>query len=177
MKKRLYIWQLAGFLFTSIAGVLLHFLYDWSGQRVFVALFSAVNESIWEHMKLVFFPMILFALIQNKYAKKRYDNFWSVKFASIITGVILIPVLYYTYIGVTGRKLDWLNILIFFIAVATAYITEIRMIKNDQLQGLDSGLCKRLLLLLALIFFLFTFRPPQIPIFQDPLTGTYGIFG
>ena len=54
MKKRLLLWETAGFLFTAAVGALLHFSYDWSGGTVLAAAFSAVNESTWEHMKLLF---------------------------------------------------------------------------------------------------------------------------
>ena len=50
MRKRLFFWELAGFLFTGLAGTLLHFVYDWSGDSLWTAAFSAVNESTWEHM-------------------------------------------------------------------------------------------------------------------------------
>lgn len=43
MKNLLKRWQIAGFIFTGIAGVLLHFLYDLTGQSILVAPFSAVN--------------------------------------------------------------------------------------------------------------------------------------
>ncbi|MBE7055804.1 MAG: hypothetical protein E7392_06810, partial [Ruminococcaceae bacterium] len=65
MKKTVSRWQLAGFIFTGIAGVILHFLFDWTGGSVLVAPFSAVNESIFEHMKLLFFPMLLFAFVER----------------------------------------------------------------------------------------------------------------
>ena len=53
LMKALTKWQISGFIFTGVFGVLLHFLYGWTGENVLVALFSAVNESVWEHMKLV----------------------------------------------------------------------------------------------------------------------------
>ena len=165
MKKSLYIWQFAGFLFTCIAGVLLHFLYDWSGQSLLVALFSAVNESIWEHMKLLFFPMFLFALIQNEYSNEKYDNFWCVKLAGILTGVILIPVLYYTYTGVFGRSVHWVNIFIFFISAAISYLIEIKVLRHDGGFCILPKIAESVLYLVAFLFMLFTFMPPQIPLF------------
>ena len=64
MRRRLFFWELAGFLFTGALGVLLHFLYEWSGGNTLAAAFSAVNESTWEHMKLLFFPMYDFSVFQ-----------------------------------------------------------------------------------------------------------------
>lgn len=42
------------FIFISVLGVLLHFTYEWAGDNAVVGLFSAVNESTWEHLKLLF---------------------------------------------------------------------------------------------------------------------------
>ena len=64
MRRRLFFWELAGFLFTGALGVLPHFLYEWSGGNTLAAAFSAVNESTWEHMKLLFFPMFVFSVFQ-----------------------------------------------------------------------------------------------------------------
>lgn len=94
MKRNLSLWQLAGFAFTSIGGTLLHFLYDLTGQSVVAAPFSAVNESTWEHMKLLFFPMFVFALVQSRFFGERPD-FWCVKLAGSAAGLALIPVLFY----------------------------------------------------------------------------------
>lgn len=175
MKRSLSIWQFAGFIFTCIAGVILHFLYEWSGQSLLTALFSAVNESIWEHMKLLFFPMFLFALIQSRYFDKEYDNFWCAKLAGILTGFTLIPVLYYTYTGIWGTSVDWVNILIFFLAAAVSYLIETRLLKYNQDFCTSPQIARLILCLLALIFILFTFNPPQIPLFQTPVSGDYGI--
>ena len=51
--------------YTVLLGSLLHFVYGWSGSNVFAAGFSAVNESTWEHMKLLFFPVFLLTLLQT----------------------------------------------------------------------------------------------------------------
>ena len=85
MKRSLSFWQFAGFTFTGVAGTLLHFLYDWTNSR-FIALFSAVNESIWEHMKLLFFPMIVFAIFESFYFSKEYKSFWCSKLVGILLG-------------------------------------------------------------------------------------------
>ncbi|MBR5155491.1 MAG: hypothetical protein IKW62_03275, partial [Clostridia bacterium] len=88
MKKSLYTWQIIGFIFTCIAGVILHFLFDWTKNSVIVAPFSAVNESIWEHMKLLFFPLLAFAFVENQYIGKKYKSFWCVKLIGIVSGTI-----------------------------------------------------------------------------------------
>ncbi len=176
MHKKLIVWQLIGLVFTSIAGTLLHFLYDWSNESSFVAPFSAVNESIWEHMKLLFVPMFLFALIENHFLGMIYENFWCVKLAGILLGIITIPILYYTYTGILGVSKDWFNIVIFFISAAIAYVTEIMLFKREPTPCRSSLFALFILCLLALTFVVLTYLPPKIPLFQDPQTGDYGVY-
>ena len=175
MKKSLSSWQLSGFVFTSLIGTLLHFMYEWSGESIIVGLFSAINESIFEHMKLLFFPMLLFAVIEAKYIGKDYDNYWCSNLIGILIGVGLIPVIYYTYTGIFGVNADWFNIIIFFITAAISYIVETRIMKNNLCRLIQSNLAIFILIIIAAVFIMFTFCPPKIPLFKDPITGTYGI--
>ncbi len=174
MKKSLLFWQIAGFVFTGIAGVILHFLFDWTGQNIVVAPFSAVNESIWEHMKLLFFPMFVFALAESQYIGKWYDNFWCVKLIGIVLGVVLIPMLYYTINGMLGKTPDWVNIAIFFVAAAISYLTETWLFKRGSINCKSPETVLIILCLIALAFMILTFATPHIPLFEDPVTNTYG---
>jgi hypothetical protein len=167
--------RLYGFLFTAIIGTLLHFLYDWTGEIIFVAPFSAVNESVWEHMKLLFVPMFIFALIDYRKWGKNHDNFWCIKLLSITVGLLLIPTLYYTYTGALGITADWFNITIFFLATAIAYYLENRLLKSKAGFCFSSLLAFSVLIILAVLFVFFTFTPLPIPLFSDPTTGNYGI--
>lgn len=174
MKKSLYAWQFAGFVFTGIFGVLLHFIFGWTGGSISVAPFSAVNESIWEHMKLLFFPMFVFALIENKYIGKDYPCFWCVKLIGITLGVMLIPVLYYTINGAFGKAPDWVNIVIFFVIAAMVCLGDVKMFQQDCIDCEFPMAALTMLWLIALTFIIFTFLTPQFPLFQDPITGGYG---
>lgn len=174
MKRSISIWEFAGFTVTVLVGSLLHFLYDWTNHCIVIASFSAVNESTWEHMKLLFFPMFIFALIQSRFFKE-YENFWCVKLTGILAGLVLIPVLFYTYNGVFGKSPDWVNIAIFFISAALAFILETRLFKRDSLCSRLPRSSFAIICLIGVLFVVFTFAAPQIPLFQDPLTGTYGV--
>ena len=116
MKRKTELWQLMGFAVTALGGTLLHFLYDWLGKSPLIAPFSGVNESTWEHMKLLFWPMLLFAAVQSFFFRERQD-FGCVKLRGSLLGLVLIPVIFYTYNGAIGRSPDWLNITIFFVSV------------------------------------------------------------
>ena len=174
MKRDISLWQLGGFGITAVGGTLLHFLYDWTGEALLCAPFSGVNESIWEHMKLLYFPMAAFALVQRHYFRER-TGFWTVKLCGISLGLVLIPVIFYTYNGVIGRSPDWLNIAIFFVCAAIAYIYETKQFAKNETPCKLKALSLALLCLIAVLFAVFTFLTPEIYIFKDPLTGTYGI--
>ncbi|MBQ2735676.1 MAG: hypothetical protein IJF33_07560 [Clostridia bacterium] len=174
MKRSIGLWQLMGFAVTSLGGTILHFLYDWLGKAIWIAPFSGVNESTWEHMKLLFWPMFIYAVIQSFFFRDR-ENFWCVKLRGIILGLLLIPVIFYTYNGVIGKSPDWLNIAIFFISAAFAYLWETRLFNSEKLRCRSPKRAIAVLCVIALLFVVFTFRTPQIGIFQDPLTGSFGI--
>lgn len=174
MKRSITLWQIIGFAFVSLGGTLLHYVYQWTGRSPVAAVFSGINESTWEHMKLLFFPLLLYALWEHTLFPHRQD-FWCVKLIGTLTGLLLIPMLYYTANGAFGKTPDWVNIGIFFVAAALVFLLE------GWLFSLQAIPCKHpwipILLLtgIALLFAVFTFSPPEIPLFRDPLTGGYGI--
>ena len=132
MKRSIGLWQFFGFGVTAFGGTVLHFLYEWLGEAAWIAPFSGVNESTWEHMKLLFWPMLLYAVAQRFLFRERKD-FWCVKLRGILLGLSLIPILFYTYNGVIGPSPDWINIAIFFISAAIAYIYETRLFNSGNL--------------------------------------------
>ena len=116
MKNSINLWQLLGFATTALGGTVLHFLYDKLGGALWIAPFSSVNESTWEHMKLLFWPMLVFALTESLLLRERGD-FWCVKLRGILLGLLLIPTLFYGYNAVIGKSPDWINIAIFFLSL------------------------------------------------------------
>lgn len=174
MKKSLLFWCFAGFVFTSVAGTLLHFVFDWSNQNIIVGLFSAVNESIWEHIKLFYFPAVLFFVIQNRFLKS--PSLYCAQLSALLVGIVTIPSLYYTYTGASGVKADWFNILIFFIAAALSFYTLYKTVKNNRRCKISPIISYIIIFTIGFMFIIFTFVPPHIPLFIDPLDSTYGFF-
>ena len=165
------LWRWIGFGVVTLGGTILHFLYDWTGGSIWFAPFSGVNESVWEHMKLLFWPLFLFALVQRLFFQ-RQENFWSVKLWGTLLGLLLIPVLFYTWNGAFGKSPDWVNIAIFYISAGAVFLFERWAIKNLRR---SSRLAFAVLCLIGVLFVVFTFAPPRLPLFQNPVTGVYGI--
>ena len=67
--NRLKHYSIAGAIFVLIAGTLSHFVYEWSGQNFILGFFFPIDESTWEHMKLIFFPMLSYSLFMNRQLK------------------------------------------------------------------------------------------------------------
>ena len=174
MKRSIGTAEWIGFGVAAAGGTLLHFLYDWLGGGAWIAPFSGVNESTWEHMKLLFWPAFIYAIAQSFYFGDRSD-FWCVKLRGTLLGLALIPTVFYTYNGVVGKSPDWLNISIFFISAAATYIHEARLFNEGKVRCKHPRFAFLSLCLIGFLFILFTFRTPGLGIFLDPITGTYGI--
>lgn len=172
-QKTLFIGEI---IFVLIVGTLLHFTYDFFGNNKFIALFSAVNESTWEHLKLVFFPFLFLAaghLIISASSSSR-DIFG--KAIGSIAGCIAVIVLFYTYTGIIGRHFMVMDIIIFVIGVLVGFYINYRIVNNHKDSGKSYKLFGCLIFsITALLFFVFTFIPPQINLFLDPISKTFGI--
>lgn len=167
-RKLIIVYSVAGALFVAITGTLAHFIYDWTMQNKIIGLFTAVNESTWEHMKLIFFPMLLFALfIYVKLHKKVPEALPSILIAEL-AGTWLIPVLFYTYTGILGFMITAVNLIIFYVSVLISYLLFYFI-------TVKYNLCKLNILLYLIItificmFFMFTYDPPELGIFIDPV--------
>ena len=176
MRKRLFYWELAGFLFTAALGTLLHFTFDWCGGSALAAAFSAVNESTWEHMKLLFFPVFLFSVAELWALGRNYPNFLAVRALSTVVGLALIPTLFYTYTGVLGYHLLWADIAVFLLAALGTFALEFRLLGTHRCTSLWQQVLGLLVLwLLAFLFVYCTFRPPHLGLWRDPATGLFGL--
>ena len=174
MKRDIALWQAAGFAVVSVGGTLLHFLYEWTGERVLVAPISGVNESTWEHMKLLYVPLLLFGWVQSRFFRT-VPHFWCTKLVGTVVGLCLIPALFYTYNGAIGPSPDWLNITIFFVAVAGTFLLETHLLRWGIPRCGHPRVAVAALLAVGVLFLVFTFAPPRLPLFRDPLTGGFGI--
>ena len=176
MRQRINHWELFGFGFVCLAGTAGHFFYEWSGENRFVAALFSVNESTWEHMKLLYTAYLLYIFIECFSLAREIENFLSAKAAGFLAGLLTIPMVFYTLRGCFGALPDWMKISIFFLAAAAAFLVSCTVMKRGLLWGgFWQGIGFLLLWALLPVFVRFTFDPPLLPLFQDPLTLGYGI--
>lgn len=156
-----------GTIVVSVLGTVWHFVYKWSGNNFIAGFFFPVNESTWEHMKLCFFPMLLYSLYMNIKLKNHYPCITTSLLSGILSGTFSIPVIFYTYSGVLGHHVMALDIAAFLISILIAFFTVYRFSFSCKAASYQP-LLKLSVLILMICFFLFTYLPPSIGIFIDP---------
>ena len=168
-KNKLLKFQIFSVIFTWILGTLLHFTYEWSNENIIIAAFSAVNESTWEHLKLLFFPMLITTVTGYFYLrpKDEYKNFLCAKTIGILAALSFVVVFFYTYTGIIGTNFAVLDIGSFFVGVFLGEFVAYKM-------TLSMKCCNKLsavivLVILLLCFITFTFNAPSIGLFRNPV--------
>lgn len=158
----------AGILFTLILGTLAHFFYQWSQENPFVGLFTPVNESIWEHMKLLFFPVLLYTLFETFAFLKIDGHFLTSRLIGLLAGLFLIPCLFFIYTGFLGRTFIPFDIGIFILSVLVTFLLSRYLELHAVGLSLPLFVLFVILLFFLILFFSFTFSPPDLPLFWDP---------
>ena len=168
--------ELIVILFCLILGTLLHFTYEWSGENLFIGSFSAVNESVWEHLKLVFYPMLIAAILEYFFVKDVSNNYVEAKTIGIFTAICFIIVSFFTYSGIIGTSIIVIDILIFIISIIWGEYVAYRLMKRENESTVTTeSLSIIILVFLLLCFIIFTYLPPEVNLFRDVTTGIYGI--
>ena len=175
MQKYILKWQILGIVFIFILGNILHFLFEWSGYFYPIGAIAAVNESVWEHLKLGFWPLIFFAPIEYKFVKEEINNFILAKTIAAFIIPIFIVVVFYSYTAILRIELLIVDILIFLIAIAIAQFVSYKILILNQFPKYVSKIALISIIFLATLYVVFTYFPPHLPIFQDSQTGLYGI--
>ena len=165
--KHLKRYTIIGIFFVLITGTLAHFLYDWTDNNHIVGFFTPINESIWEHMKLLFFPMLIYSLIMIFKFHKKYSCITSALCFGIFVGALLIPLFYYAYTYILGKNAFILDISIFILSIIIAFWLSYKLTLSCRLESYTSALCI-LVGVLFICFLIFTYHTPDAIIFQDP---------
>lgn len=170
MKKSFLKYQIASAIFVIILGTILHFTYEWSGENRIVGIFSAVNESTWEHLKLIFYPMLITTIIENYIFGEKVI---CAKTLGVIIAMLFTVIIFYTYTGIIGTNYAVINIAIFVLAVIIGeYVTYMFYKKNTTCNSTISTI---ILMILLISFVIFTYNAPEINLFKDPIAGMHGI--
>ena len=175
MNSKILKFELLGIVFISIFGSLLHFTFAWLNRFWLAGIFSAINESTWEHLKLAVVPAILWTVLENRIFKLKVNNFFCAKATGTWLMPILIIVFFYGYKAILGHHNLVLDIGIFILAVIIGQIISYKIITIPEFSQEFSAISLVSIVILFLAFAIFTFYPPHVFLFQDPISGGYGI--
>lgn len=175
MKRLLTRWDLLGISFVILAGTALHFAFAWSGFWKPMALVAPVNESVWEHFKLAFWPALLWSFLESAMLKPNARAFWSAKGFALLVIPILIATAFYGYTAVLGRNIFALDIATFVIAVVATQLASAQLLKADIHARWGRSIGISLLLCQIAVYSTFTYYPPSVGLFEDGRNGTRGI--
>lgn len=167
-------------LFISIPllfliGSVFHFVFNWFGSPSFLAPFFPVNESIWEHTKLLIFPLFLFYLVYYYLYKNKYfidkENWLTSLLVSIISSVLTMIIFYYTYSGILGKNISIINIFSLLLSLFVGQLIGLKTYKNGKKISFKNLLF--FFLFLFLFYLIMTFYPFKIPLFYDMNSHKY----
>ena len=172
-------WEIGSFIFIGLVGASLHFTFEMSDfSSMVVAYFSAVNESTWEHLKMVFFPGLLFALIQYTYVREHVNNYIVAKVASLLIMPLVITVGWYIYAPLVGRSVYPIDLTLFYVAVFIGQTVSYKLLTRPPLEKRFTQYAVGLFVVLFTAFSTFTYLPPRIFLFEHldlRNTNQYGI--
>lgn len=175
MNKKILLWEIGGMIFITLLGSFMHFLFELTGYWAPIGAIAAVNESVWEHLKLGYWPLMFYALIQYNFIKNDAKNIAFAKFIASLIIIGFIIVFFYSYTAILGDDLLFLDILSFILSIILAQLVSYKILTMKRFNKAISILSLIGLIILGVVFILFTYFPPHLPLFQDGITGEYGI--
>ena len=162
--------NIIAFIVIGLIGTLGHFLYEWTDNNRIIGYFFSVNESTWEHLKLIFFPTVIYSIFEYVTLKEKPDNYVPAVVISLICGMTAIVVLYYTYRGILGYNVDFINIAIYYISLILSLNKKEKIIREKSFSlNLMFWIFLVFGLIIALAFIFWTYNPPYLGIFTPPI--------
>jgi len=175
MQRQILRQELIGIGVIAGVGSVMHFAFEWSGELPVIGVFAAVNESVWEHLKLTYWPTLLYAAIEYHKLRDLTQNCIAAKTASLYIMPAVIAGLYYAYVNATGSDSLIFDIATFVIAIAVGQLVSARIMARPRYHQAVFVLAIIGMVTLGVLYGVFTFRTPQLPIFREGSTGIYGI--
>lgn len=175
MNKKLFkITQILSIAVIYLIATALHFTYDAFPTSALAILFSAVNESVWEHIKIFAVGITVTSIIQLLWLKPPFKKYVVACTTALYTQSFLIALLYYLALFLNIKN-TVVNLLIALVAVCVTIFVSYNLTLIEKNTEEYFHLAAMLLLLYFVMFFSFTIFPPKLHLFKDPVTNTYGI--
>ncbi len=165
----------SGIAICFILSLFLHFAYRLSGKSIIVAVFASVNESVWEHVKILVIPYLLFGIAEYYILRPHIKRLIVARCAGTLTIMLSTICFFFIYSGVWGSNVLWIDIVSAFLWIVCGELIGIRIINSDRNVSDIFPISAALLCLIIVMLLCFSVSPPKIGLFQDPLTQLYGL--
>ncbi len=165
--------KIIGFFAIFLLCFLFHFLYDWFPNSLF-SIFFPVNESIWEHMKLIYTSYIFYGIFDYILLRKnKINNFFIQLFLIPIISIILYLIIFIPIYKMIGENMiisiGLLAIIIIIEQILSYFILQYKEIKYQNFIGIIG------IILVYIIFGYLTYNPIENYLFYDTVKDKYGI--
>lgn len=154
---------------------LLHFLWDWTGQLLPVAVFAAVNESVWEHVKILSWPFLFWSFAQYYFLRPDPKRLLIARTAGVLAVIGLTISFFYIYSGILGEHIAWVDISAAALWLLVGELVSIRVLNSPALIEDYWLISAAVMTLIVVMLLCFTVSAPHIGLFRDPATGLYGL--
>jgi hypothetical protein len=168
-------WRLAGIITITISGFGLHYLFSWTDDSKIIGLFVPVNESVWEHLKLGYWSIVLFSIVEYLFVNRSVNNYYYAKTIGVLALEITIIILFYGYTLITGKDIFLIDIFSYILgAILCQYLTY-RFLRLEPFSMLVNRISLIAFISIGVLFGVLTYHPPHTALFKDPNNNTYGI--
>lgn len=182
-RTKLALWEIGCVIWVCVAGSMLHFAFELTDYWTPMALVAAVNESAWEHTKILFWPGLVFAIVQYTYTRHLHRNYWQGKAAALAVTVLAILALYYGYMAALdiwgGSATLQAMMTITVLGVSIGQFVSYRILTAEPFSPGTERYAAVTFVVLVAMFSLLTFFPPRVFLFENlfcyAYTGEYGI--
>lgn len=171
----LNLWRFSGMFIIFILGFPIHYLYTWTGSSRIIGLFAPVNESVWEHLKLGYWSLVLFSIPEYFQIKKTVNNYNSSKLIGVMALELNVIIVYYSYTLILGKNYFFLDIFSYISGVVICQILTYSIMRLKPFSKLWERISLALFIGIAVLFGLTTFYPPHMAIYKDNTSYSYGI--
>lgn len=152
-----------------------HFLYNWLPNSLF-SIFFPVNESIWEHMKLIYTSFAFYGIFDYLLLKKNninFNNFLIQLFLIPIMAIVIYLIIFIPIYNNIGENMivsiSLLAVVIMIEQILSYFILQYKEIKYQNIVGIIG------IILIYIIFGYLTYKPIENYIFYDSVKDKYGI--
>ncbi|HVT86426.1 MAG TPA: DUF6512 family protein [Chitinophagaceae bacterium] len=168
-------WRLAGIITLIISGFLLHYVFSWTNGSKIIGFFVPVNESVWEHLKLGYWSVVLFSMAEYPQIKHRVTNYFFAKTLGVLVLEITIIIIFYGYTFIAGKDIFLIDILSYILGVMSCQYLTYAFLREKPFSLPAARLSAAAFIAIGILFGVTTYYPPHIGIFKDHNNNTYGI--